>query len=235
MADDSMPSRPECEFDFNLPHGMDVEKGIAPTLGYDGASQNLDTPMDEDPMPDCDLDALFVDGPGDNQQPMNYETFPTGFSDDEGSEEAFDRSWAAQQARKCSPKNKKSPGRSEGSDGGEEASPKTKRPRKSLFGGPFEEVDDDQDKDDVDGTNLEVDDPDASKPDIRHRMSSLNLDQQVETFEDLQYAQDTRPYDMGLDLASFDQDGMPPRSRRAASEDSTLIPPDNQVSFQVVS
>jgi hypothetical protein len=170
MTDDSMPPRLECEFDFNLPHGTGTEE-----------TQMNNASLEDAPMPDRDLDALFVGDPDDEQQPMNYETFPSGFSDDEGGEAAFDRSWAAQPARKLSPKNKKSPRRSDGSDGGEEASPKTKRSRKSLFGGPFEEVDDIEDKDDMSDTNLEVDDPEASKPDIRHRISSLNLDQrQVE-------------------------------------------------------
>jgi hypothetical protein len=224
MTDDSMPPRLECEFDFNLPHGTGTEE-----------TQMNNASLEDAPMPDRDLDALFVGDPDDEQQPMNYETFPSGFSDDEGGEAAFDRSWAAQPARKLSPKNKKSPRRSDGSDGGEEASPKTKRSRKSLFGGPFEEVDDIEDKDDMSDTNLEVDDPEASKPDIRHRISSLNLDQrQVENAEDVQYAQNTRPYDMGFGLPSSDQDDLPPRPPRAASEDSNFNPPDNQVSLQII-
>jgi hypothetical protein len=208
-----MPPRPECEFDFNLPHGLDTE-GSHPLHGNPATSHINNNAAEDAAMPDRDFDALFVGDPDDDQQPMNYETFPSGFSDDEGGEEASNRSWAAQQSRKTSSKNKKSPRRSEGSDGAEEASPKTKRPRNSLFGDPFQEVDEDEDKDDMDDKNLEVDDPETSKPDIRHRMSSLNLDlQQVENDEDVQYAQDTRPYDIGFDLASFDQDDMPPNNQ----------------------
>jgi hypothetical protein len=234
MADDSIPPRPECDFDFNLPQGMNAEEGIALTLGSAGAIQNVDTLMDEDPMPDRDLDALFVGDAVDAQQPMNYEMFSSGFSDDEGGEQAFDRSWAAQQAKKASLKDKKSPRRSEGRESGEKANPRTKRPRKSLFGGPFEEVDDHQEKVDKDNPDLEADTPETSGPNIRNRMSSLDLDQQqVEDVEDIQEAQDTRPFDMGFDLISFDQDDMPPRLSRALSEDSPVIPPDNQVSLQV--
>jgi hypothetical protein len=168
--DDNMPPRPVCEFDFNLPHGVDSED---PT-----ASHNNDEPMEDAPQTIDDIDASFVDDQEHAQQPMNYDTFAPGFSDDEGGEATFDRTWAAQQARKVSPKNKKSPRRSETSDGGDEASTRTKRPRKSLFGGPVKEVDDG----DIDGhcnsQNIDMDAPEAPTPDFRQRMSSLNLEQQ---------------------------------------------------------
>jgi hypothetical protein len=71
------------------------------------------------------------------EQDLNYNVMPKGFSDDEDAGETIDRSWSGHQARKSSPKNKKSPKRSS-DDGDDEASFTTKKLRKSLFSVPME-------------------------------------------------------------------------------------------------
>jgi len=266
--DNSMPPRPECEFDFNLPHGIDTEDGVpradGPTTSPGGNEAMEDVQqIDKEPVDDAmdDLfndpepnDAVGADDPDDEQQTMYYNTLPKGFSDDEGGEEAFDRSWTAHQARKASPKQKKSPRRSEDDDGDDESSPRIKRPRKSLFGGPDEEVDNEQLENRIDGQDEDlIDDHDhdridnqqenridnqneerahdqeedlvthkAARPDIRQRMSRVNLDQQE--------AQDDRPFNLGFGLGSSERDSTSPRPSRAASEESVDIPPDDKVS-----
>ena len=207
LTGDAMPPRPECEFDFNLPNGIEMEDGALLAQDTTATTDNND-PMEDAQRTDQEVDELFVDDENNAQQPMNYDTFQPGFSDDEGGEEAFDRSWGGHQARRASPKKKKSPRRSEDGDGDDEGSPRTKRPRKSLFGGPNEEIED---------MNVSK----ASRPNIRHRMSSLNLDQQE--------AQDERTFNLGFGLGSSERDSMSPVPSRAPSEDSIIIPPDDQV------
>jgi hypothetical protein len=222
MADDSMPPRPECEFDFNLPHGIDTTESVpytqerkATRSGEDSNSQTRRT--------DEELDALFEDGVDNAQQPMNYDTFAQGFSDDEGGDEAFDRSWTARQAKRPSPKKKKkSSRRSEDGDGDDEASPRTKRPRKSIFGGPLEELEAQEREEYVVGQDNGSNAPPTPGQGIRHCMSGLNIDEQD--------AQDDRPFNIGFGLTSSERDSMSPVASRDPSEDSVIIPPDDHVS-----
>jgi hypothetical protein len=231
MADsghDDMPPRPECEFDFNLPHGIDAEE--------DGTLKQCSTAERSNDEPngfreDNNRDALSFDQPGNTQQPVNYDSLALGFSDEEGAGRQYDRSWGAEQARKPSPKSKKSPRRSNKGDTGDEASPKAKRPRQSLFGGPGEEAQEPEIESNLNDQDVDMVAPEPS-PDFRHRMSSLNLDQQEEhDTEEFQNAQDNRPFDLGLGLGSFEDDGMLATGSRAASEESFTIPPDDQVSL----
>jgi hypothetical protein len=194
-------------------------------------------PDNEDLMEDVTLtneevDDLFNDDQDTSQRPLDYETFLPGFSDDEGGEAAFDRSWTSQKAGKASPKNKKSPRRSEDSDGDDEASPRTKRPRHSLFGGPDEEVLH-QEQEAVE-QNEDMSVLETPRPDIRQRFSSLTLDQQdaqdVHDTEGIQEAQGVDDFNMGLDLGSSDMTSMPNAPSRAPSEESIVIPPDTVVS-----
>jgi hypothetical protein len=221
MADDSMPSRPDCDFNFNLPHGIDDEDA-------DDAND-----MTEGAPTAAEMDTLFNDDDQNAQQTVNYQTFAEGFSDDEGGEEAFDRSWAGHKARKASPKQKKSPRRSEDEDGDDEATPRVKRPRKSLFGGPGAdiepeqpedgEIEDEQLEDRVDEVEEQTTTPTEARPDIRQRMSILHLDQQE--------AQDTHPYNLGFGLAPSERGSLSPARSRADSEDPVVIPPEVSVPF----
>lgn len=181
-----MPPRPQCDFDFTLPHGIDSQHS-----------------------PDNKESREFHLGEEQYaQQDMNYDTFGPGFSDDEGRKEAFDRSWKAPQARKPSPK-KKSPRRTEDSDGDDEASPLAKKPRQSLFGGPDEDIEEE----------IATKTPDYG---IRNRMSSMNLDEQD--------IQDGLTSSFGLGTGPSNWDSRSPIASRAASEESVVIPPDDQVS-----
>ncbi|KAF2829626.1 hypothetical protein CC86DRAFT_344135 [Ophiobolus disseminans] len=212
MADDTMPPRPNCEFDFNLPHGIDTEEAMdVDNDPQQNNEESTDDPMDDlfnDPEPDD------VIGADDQHDALNYKTFEAGFSDDEGGTEVFDRSWTVHQARKAPPKQKKSPRRSEDDDGDNESSPKLKKPRKSLFGGPVEERETAALEDHVPNAHS------VSGLDVRQRMSSLNLDQQE--------AQDERPFHLGFGLGSSERGSMSPGPSRAPSEDSVFIPRDNQ-------
>jgi hypothetical protein len=84
--------------------------------GVDGGKLH-DGAMEGVALTNEEVDDLFNDDQDTSQRPLDYETFLPGFSDDEGGETAFDRSWTSQKAGKASPKNKKSPRRSEDSDG----------------------------------------------------------------------------------------------------------------------
>lgn len=255
--DVSTLAAPVCEFDFNLPHGIEnedevmsqndhIQSGQASQVinGPEEAQESMDYLFDEPESHDTTSYAPHTDV--DSQHNMNLATFPEGFSDDEdeSGEKAYDRTWETHQARKASSKQKKSPRRSEEDDGNEEGSPRAKEPRKSLFGGPVEDVEDQQleerfeDQDDdimVDQEQIVVDAQDGSsagnhedmnafeapRPDIRHRMSSLTVDQQA--------AQNTGELSLGFGLDSSEFDGMSPTPSRAPSEDSVVIPPDDQV------
>jgi hypothetical protein len=166
----------------------------------------------------------------DGQQSVNYEQLALDFSEDEGIEEAFDRSWPAHLARKP-PRKKKSPRRSQDSDGDDEASPRMKKPRKSLFGGPAGEpgVEEREEDEDQNGDTYASGAARAARPDLRHRMSSLNLDEG--DIED-EGSQDNSPVDLSSGLGSFER-SISSAYSRAPSEDSFTIPPDNQVSMKL--
>ncbi|KAF1917115.1 hypothetical protein BDU57DRAFT_448984 [Ampelomyces quisqualis] len=232
----------ETGFDSNLPYGTEDESLSANIATHADVLQNNndDQPLDlqyrtnedstdelfNDPTPDTT--AVIQDG-NDSQQPLNYEQLALDYSEDEGVEQAFDRSWSAHLARKPPPRKKKSPRRSQNSDGDDYASPRTKKPRKSLFGGPVEEsgVEEERQEDDND-QNGGAHASGAAKPNLRHRMSSLNLDQDVIQEED---SQDDAPVDLRFGLGSVERHYMPPVSSRAPSEDSFILPPDDQPAY----
>jgi len=233
-----MPARPEVEFDFNLPHGLDAEpETIAHNAHPDDVvrSRSDGGHDDDEPMEDVqqavqrDLD---LDPPRQNaaQHDMNYNTLEEGFSDDEDAPKAFDRSWTAHRARRSSPKSKKSPRTDDGDD---EASPRSKKPRQSLFGGLAEEVEEDhfddlfEEQPDDPLVDEEVDLPETEMPrhSIGNRMSSLNLDQQereVSPFE--------QQFNLGFEQpGDSDREGMSSRGSPAPSDGEIVIPPDTQV------
>ena len=214
MADDSMLPKPGCEFDFSLLPDLNAEE------------DNMDTSGGDQSATENHQDDEGTNGSNEALETTEY-TFAQGFSDDEGGEEAFDRTFAGHQARKASSKQKKPPRRSEDGDADDEDSPKAKKPRKSLFGGgPVEDTEephnfeDDlpeaiQDQEMEDRVNDVEEDSSSShisKPDIRQRMSSLNLDMQEQ--------QDSRPFSLGFGLAIDNSAAL----SRAASEESVNIP-----------
>jgi len=234
--DGNLPPKPDVEFDFNLPHGMDVEENAK------GDDQSMNDHHADDGMPqDPDVDMHDEDS-GDfhskdarhhqnsAQHDMNYNTLEEGFSDDEDAPKAFDRSWIAHQARRSSPKSKKSPRTDDGDD---EASPRSKKPRQSLFGGLAEEVEEDhfddlfEEQPDDPLVDEEVDLPETEMPrqSIGNRMSSLNLDQQereVSPFE--------QQFNLGFEQpGDSDREGMSSRGSPAPSDGEIVIPPDTQV------
>jgi hypothetical protein len=218
MANISLPPRPE--HDVNLGPNM-------------RESNNSDKGMTGDVLHTSEeIDALFSDDKDPSQRTLDYDTFQQGFSDDEDGEDAFNRSWTAQQVRKKSQKSKKSPRRSENSDGGDETSPRTKRPRKSLFGGPAQELLSPELKK-FTGDHMEDEEAhNASTPDIRHRICSLDLNQQdSQDEEDVQQARDEHTSDLGPDLGTSAVASPLPAWPRAPSEESIDIPPDTEVSM----
>jgi hypothetical protein len=234
--DDSMPPRPECEFEFNLPHGIDTEESASIDSDHnDKSMQNSQddqavnsTQHSHDSLDDMfkdpeSHDRLIVEDQHQAQQSMNYDTFQPGFSDDGGGGEVFKSSRTAHQAMKASPKNKKTPRHLQDDDGNEEASPTIKRPRKSLFGGPDTTFEDREAYKNIANQNEDLQTPETSNPNIQHRLSSLNLVQQD--------AQDTGTYDLGFTLGSSDEGSMSPIPSRAPSEESVIIPSDDQVGF----
>ena len=125
---DSMPPRPDVEFDFNLPHGIDagdsVKGNLHSTHGYQ-ENDNLPKVMHEHVEQDIDIDMRdrsnddnSIHDQNSSDQDMNHQILQIleqGFSDDDDAPQAFDRSWSGHQARKSPPTSKKSP-RTDGDD-----------------------------------------------------------------------------------------------------------------------
>jgi hypothetical protein len=227
MTDEEMPPRPECEFDFNLPHGLDNDNATPNgTAMLDDSAVNMHPEEVRAPMEDADADRfnddLLMDNEQNAQQAMNYDTFKLGFSDDEGGDEAFDHSWEAQKARKPSQNKKKSPRRSEDSDGDDEASPRAKKSRQSLFGGPGGGVADEEHDEYTIDQNVEPIFPQTIGHGIGNRMSSMNLDD-----HDAHGVYNFSP-DFGTGTSNWDSRSLIPS--RAPSVESIIIPPDDQVS-----
>ena len=239
-AGDGMSPKPDSDFGLILSHGVDTEKNTPTHLSsnhvthshglYDTAEDNLESnatddtsnnhgPVEEEPYSDefshhhqrvHDTMEMVVP----TTEHMDYGTFPKGFSDDEDTGDAFERSWEGRKPRMALPKSKKSPRRM--SD--EDMSPKTKKPRQSLFGGPSE------------GDDATT--PKTPGEGIRFRMSSLNLDQQEK-----ELSPSDRPFNLGFGIghASSERGSLSPRVSPVPSEESVIIPPDDQVRAPVAS
>lgn len=243
MADVDMPPRPECEFDFNLPHGIDTADFPVADHDHDisvvrNASEAVGSSEIEEL--DCDDQRIETDSVNVRPQPLgspngavsshdtpeenefSYRELSEGESDEEAGE-AFSLPWSSHQAKKSSPKSKKSPRRSD--DGSSDGlSPTPKKPRQSLFGAsPTEE-----DIRETTESNIYGED-DSPKHNIGHRMSSLNLEQ-----EDKQRSSTGRPFNFGFGSTSENRESVSPRTSRASSEESIIIPPDDQVRSTMV-
>ena len=232
MADDHLPGKPGVTFDFDLPHGIDVEEGNhelqldAPTRSATvDASWSLDHLTENgnqltDPFGSSNhQDGTAANRHDDNEQELEYRQFSPGFSDDEGSREAFERSWSSHQAKKQAvkaAKGKKSPRRSNDEGDDSESSVRAKKPRQFLFSGTDEEKEDEAQVD-----NLLA--PATPEHGIGNRMSSLNLDQQQNGDEDMDI-----PMKTGFGLACSDIGSV--RDSPVPSDNEFVIPPDTVVS-----
>lgn len=220
MKGETLLDRPEVNFSPNSTYGIDKEdEGTT-----EGTQVHAINSENEDVlMKDLFGTANHGNGSEDNldnwtEQDLNYRQFSPGFSDDEGSGEAFERSWPTHEAKKKAAKkakDKKSPRRSDSEEDDSQRSAWAKKPRQSLFG-------DHQDKED--GGRL-ADLLASSTPGhgLGNRMSSLNLDQQVDGDEDL-----GQPVSTGFGLACSDIGSV--RNSPAPSDDEIVIPPDDVVS-----
>jgi hypothetical protein len=225
LQDDSMPPRPDVEFDFNLPHGIDTEddgnreQQLDDSVDYDHSSEKLDSPED----------VYHTSELNNGKQDLNYGILPKGFSDDEAAGEAFDRSWSGHQARKSPYKNKKPPKRSS-EDGDDEASPTGKKPRQSLFGGSAEEDEEEQPDDyPIEQDNDDIHGLKTPGHCIGNRISSLNLEQ-----PEREISPSERQFNLGFGLATLDRGSMSPTPAPDPSEESIIIPPDTQVSVSSI-
>lgn len=201
MAQDKPLDRLEVTFDFNLPHGIDVEDNSAPMQG-----------------PTIESEAQ-QDLQNTEQQDLNYRQFSPGFSDDEGRGDAFERSWPSHQAKKQATKaakGKKSPRRSENDDDESELTVRAKKPRQTLFGRPDEDI---EDEEQITG----LDAPATPGHGIGNRMSSLSLDEHVDEGDDLNQVGNTGSNLACSDIGSICNSPIP-------SDEEVIIPPDNVVS-----
>ncbi|KAF1836845.1 hypothetical protein BDW02DRAFT_613998 [Decorospora gaudefroyi] len=221
--DGSMPPRPDVEFDFNLPHDIDAE--------HDMHQSSSDTQGYQDDMEDIRHTAEPNDSfsrykQNIDEQHLNYNVLPKGFSDDEDTEEGFDSFWSSHQARTLPPKNKKSPKRSS-EDGDDEASPMTKKFRKSLFGGsaPAEEDEEAhvnrQPQYHPPGQEDDLHEP--KTPGLRNPMTSLTLEQKER--EETPFE---RPFNLGFGLETSDRGSISPTPAPEAAEGNLTISPDTR-------
>ncbi|KAJ4353121.1 hypothetical protein N0V95_003655 [Ascochyta clinopodiicola] len=153
---------------------------------------------------------------------MNYRQFSPGFSDDDGGQEAFERSWHGHQAKRRGEqvlKGKKSPRRSEDDEDDSEFSVTAKRPRQSLFGEPTEELHEEEQANQPFA-------PATPEHGIGNRMSSLSLDQQMSDDGDV-----NRSFTTGFGLACSDIGSV--RGSSAPSDEEPHIPLGDVVTYQL--
>ncbi|KAF3048135.1 hypothetical protein E8E12_010678 [Didymella heteroderae] len=197
MTKENLPNRSEVSFDFNLPHSINTEDNAGAAQG--GSNQSV-----------ADMnDAQIGDA---TQQNLDYRQFSLGLSDDEGSGEAFERSWPGRKKHAAkAAKGKKSPRRSDNESEDVETNTRAKKPRQSLFGGADEEMDIDEQSDNILA-------PATPGLGLGNRMSSLTLDQQQDGDEA------ERSMNNGFGLACSDIGSV--RNSSAPSDDEFIIPPD---------
>lgn len=220
MADSKLSDRPDLTFEFNLPHGIDIdqEASVDRVLG-DTANDNswsFDRLRDNNGLTPGVANSAAQHSNDDVD--LTYRQFSPGFSDDEGSGEAFERSWPGHQAKKeaaKTAKGKKSPRRSDDESEDLETETQAKKPCQSLFGGVDREMDIDEQAD-----NLLA--PATPGLGLGNRMSSLALDQQHDG-DGVEY-----PVSDSFGLACSDIGSV--RDSPPSSDDEVIIPPGTVVS-----
>lgn len=251
MADDNMPPRPECEFDFNFSHGFgtdedipgnnqcpisqsdqDYQKSLKNDIHDHQSDHYQDGRILEGHIFSCnrfndsqaDLDSLkdaLSASKLDINVNMDHSLTPIGFPDT-GAESVFDNSGADHQLRKALPKDGKSPRRCSDDDD-YDASQRTKRPRQSLLSSSVER--DAEGQADAyslkQGVAKEIAMP---RRRINNDLSSLKITQQ-----NGQHDPSEPPVDLEFDLNGSGRTKTAHQVSPAPTEDSVLIPLNDQV------
>ncbi|KAH9875414.1 hypothetical protein J1614_004906 [Plenodomus biglobosus] len=236
MAQANAPPPIDYEFDFNLPHGVDIDD-YPIERASDSGSLDKDDPEQEDRDSLEINDSLMSDilhpqtnnsSPkhqvqGDVGKRMYYDQLPEGISEDEDASKAFDRSWSGRETTRTAPKTKVSPRRKH-EDDTEEKMLRSKKPRQSLLGGPVEE---DEDKR-AEGDSMDEADneriPQTSGKGISPRMSSLSLKPQ-----ETERSMSNGPFNVGFGIPGSKQGDVPSPISPALAGDNVIIPPDSRV------
>ena len=222
-----MLAEPDVELDFNLPHSVNAES--------DGASpgKNAYEPMNYSPVRNTEDKIRQAPAPNDNlviaeENDGLHEVLQDRPSDRGEALEAFNISSSKHLQDKKSLRTE---------DGENEESPKSKKPRQSLFGPPMETPEEDQ-LDDLfeeqpeelmnsENSTLE---PEIPTPSIGSFMCNLNLEQQIGENHHPEL-----PFNFESGLAESELDFMSPRVSPAPSQGDTTISPDHQVSLSTFS
>ncbi|KAJ4983793.1 hypothetical protein SVAN01_10713 [Stagonosporopsis vannaccii] len=193
MSDTNLFSRPDVTFDFNLPHGMDMEDN-AQKFETSNSDHDRDTPTPGvwslNQLRDYGFATTTATLDCKSDQ-LNYRQFSPGLSDHEGSGEAFKHSWSSHLAKKQSTKVakcKRFPRRSKPNGERSESSVRAKKPRPSLFGRAVQEMG-------HEGRDDNVLTPATPGFNIDNHISSLQLDQQQVSDGDMERVVNT---DFGL-------------------------------------
>jgi hypothetical protein len=208
-----MSNTSDITFNFNLPHGINTDESVHSVQDKDDdAAAGLEHPNDNN-------NQLGLDRIADTGEELNYRQFSTGFSDDEGTGEAFERSWSKLQAEKqasTSAKGKKSPRRADNQESSSTSKGRRKKSRKSLLGGVNEDM-----SEEVQNDVLSARRPSGHS--IGNRMSSLSLEQQTSGEDDMD-----QPMNNNFGLACSDVGSV--CNSPVPSDDEIIIPPDDVVS-----
>lgn len=154
---------------------------------------------------------------------LNYCQFSEGNSDDGDAREAFDRSWSSRQVKKSAPETDKLL-RGEDFEGPEGAGSSLEKPRQSLFGGPISE-----EEEHPHGETSMANTENGQAEDLRHAIGTF-LDLGGHEQKQRECSQSERSFNVGFDVPSSDRNLITNRPSPAPSEQSFVIPPDNQVS-----
>ncbi|KAF2847182.1 hypothetical protein T440DRAFT_457015 [Plenodomus tracheiphilus IPT5] len=227
MAQTTVSPLAEYDFDFNLPHGVDIDdypidsathavNSVAPHGDEDSHDADDNEPEQEE-HDNLDNDDTLI---GDGVQDMNYNSLPKGISDDEDAGPAFDRSYRPVLKTKRSPRRKHV-------DDLEIASPPLKKPYKSIFGDPTQE----DALSPCEGSSMDMKDeiiPKTPGHGIGIRMSSLNIEQQ-----DREHSPSDRPFNVGFDVLESETGDQSMRDSPALPDYNVVIPPDTQPAYQL--
>lgn len=244
MANNSDPTQADYDFDFSLPHGVDIDDYSIDDVAY---PRNSDSPHSDEDTQNANRDGPDRDGGDDSEQLddilmsdslrphedesdlvhevggiteqiINYDQLPEGISEDEDAEEAFDRSWGGRQSTITASKTKLSPRRKHVEDT-EDAPLQLKKQRQSIFGGPVKEGD----------MNMAELEPVSKTPGpiIGPYMSTLSLMPQ-----EREGGIPDQTFNAGFDVpASEEYDASPDGS--PMSDRNIIIPPDSQPAYEL--
>ncbi|CAO2650864.1 Nn.00g091610.m01.CDS01 [Neocucurbitaria sp. VM-36] len=236
--DDNIRMQPRCEFDFNLPHGIDTQTdGHNKEQCLDSAIHRNDQQKfgDVHTKQDSVEDIVHTTGThsdpelhdqNDSDQHMDYGTLEKNFPDDEYQTAVFDHSWEGHQVRDPSAESKESPSYlEEGRD--DEIGLGTKTTPMSLFGGIATEHREPRFEEHHLDPGDYADLPRAPEEGIYYSMSSDFDERERES------SPSERPFNLDFGLDSSNGEKMSPRASLAPSEESIIIPPDDQPVYEL--